>query len=57
MFAQNLGLLALERGFTVRFTTLSAALADLLKQESSPAVERRLRKYTAPSLLILDEPR
>ena len=32
MFAQNLGLLALERGFTVRFTTLSAALADLLKQ-------------------------
>lgn len=55
MFAQNLGLLALERGFTVRFTTLSAALADLLKQESLPAVERRLRKYTTPSLLILDE--
>ena len=55
MLAQNLGLLALQRGYTVRFTTLSAALADLLKQESLPAMERRLRKYTTPSLLILDE--
>jgi DNA replication protein DnaC len=55
MLAQNLGMLALERGHTVRFTTLSAALADLLKQESLPALERRLRKYTAPALLILDE--
>jgi DNA replication protein DnaC len=55
MLAQNLGMLALQRGFTVRFTTLSAALADLLKQESLPALERRLRKYTAPSLLVLDE--
>lgn len=55
MLAQNFGLLALQHGHTVRFTTLSAALADLLKQESLPALERRLRKYTAPSLLILDE--
>jgi DNA replication protein DnaC len=55
MLAQNLGLLALQRGYTVRFMTLAAALADLLKQESLPALERRLRKYTAPSLLILDE--
>jgi DNA replication protein DnaC len=55
MLAQNFGLLALEHGYTVRFMTLSAALADLLKQESLPALERRLRKYTAPSLLILDE--
>lgn len=37
--AQNLGLRALERGFTVRFCTLPAALADLLKQESIPAIE------------------
>jgi DNA replication protein DnaC len=55
MLAQNLGMLALQHGHTVRFNTLSAALADLLKQESLPALERRLRKYTAPSLLILDE--
>ena len=55
MLAQNLATLALGAGHTVRFTTLSAALADLLKQESLPALDRRLRKYTAPSLLVLDE--
>jgi len=53
--AQNLGLRALERGLTVRFSTLPAALADLLRQESIPATERRLRRYTFPDLLILDE--
>ena len=53
--AQNLGLRALELGFTVRFCTLTAALADLLRQESLPATERRLRRYTSPDLLILDE--
>jgi DNA replication protein DnaC len=55
MLAQNLALRAVEQGFTVRFATLGAALADLLKQESLPAVERRLRRYTAPDLLVLDE--
>jgi DNA replication protein DnaC len=53
--AQNLGLRALERGLTVRFCTLPAALADLLRQESIPATERRLRRYTSPDLLVLDE--
>ncbi|HXX66752.1 MAG TPA: IS21-like element helper ATPase IstB [Polyangiaceae bacterium] len=53
--AQNIGLRALERGHTVRFSTLPAALADLLRQESLPATERRLRRYTSPDLLILDE--
>jgi DNA replication protein DnaC len=53
--AQTLGLRALERGHTVRFCTLPAALADLLKQESIRATERRLRRYTAPDLLLLDE--
>ena len=33
MLAQYLGQAALERGYTVRFTTLAAALADLLRQE------------------------
>jgi DNA replication protein DnaC len=55
MLAQNLALSALARGYSVRFTTLGAALADLLKQESLPAVERRLRRYTTPDLLVLDE--
>lgn len=53
--AQNLGLRALEKGLSVRFSTLPAALADLLRQESLPATERRLRRYTSPDLLILDE--
>jgi DNA replication protein DnaC len=53
--AQNLGLRALEGGMTVCFTTVGAALADLLKRESLPAVERRLRKYTSVDLLICDE--
>ena len=53
--AQNLGLLALQKGYRVRFSTLAAALADLLKQESLPALDRRMRRYVSPDLLILDE--
>ena len=55
MLAQNLGLAALQHGRTVRFTTLAAALADLSRQESLPALERRLRRYTHVDLLVLDE--
>lgn len=55
MLAKNLGIRALEAGMTVVFTNLSSALADLLRQESLPAVERRLRKYTSVDLLICDE--
>jgi DNA replication protein DnaC len=55
MLAENLGCLALQKGYTVRFSTLAAALADLLRQESIPALERRLKRYTTPDLLILDE--
>ena len=55
MLAQNLGLAALTKGKTVLFTSLSWALADLLKQESIPAFERRLRRYLLPDLLIIDE--
>lgn len=53
--AQNLGECALEKGKSVCFSTLSATLADLLKQESLPAVERRMKRYTSPDILILDE--
>ena len=55
MIAQNLGVTALAAGYSVRFSTLAAALADLLAQESMPAFERRLRRYLRPDLLILDE--
>jgi DNA replication protein DnaC len=53
--AKHLGLAALAKGHTVRFTTLAAALADLLRRESIPAIERRLRRYTRCELLIIDE--
>ena len=53
--AQNLCLAGLQRGLHVRFSTLAAALADLLKQESMPALERRLKRYIKPDLLVLDE--
>ena len=35
--------------------SLAACLADLLRQESLPAMERRLRRYTTPHLLVIDE--
>lgn len=54
LIAQNLAQAALAAGFTVRFSTLAAALADLLNQESMPAFERRLRRYTSPDVLVLD---
>jgi DNA replication protein DnaC len=53
--AQNLGLAALRAGHSVHFATLAGAMADLLRQESVPALERRLKRYTAPTLLVLDE--
>jgi DNA replication protein DnaC len=53
--AQTLGHAALQKGRTVRFTTLAAALADLSRQESLPALERRMRRYTGVDLLVLDE--
>jgi DNA replication protein DnaC len=53
--AKHLGHAALAKGRTVRFTTLAAALADLMRRESLPAIERQLRRYTSPDLLIIDE--
>ena len=53
--AQNLGQAALEKGYTVRFITLASAIADLSRQESLPALDRRVRRYSQPELLVLDE--
>jgi DNA replication protein DnaC len=53
--AKHLGLSALAKGYSVRFTTLAAALADLLRFETVPAIERRLRRYTQPDLWVCDE--
>ena len=55
MLAQHLGLEALRRGYSVRFTTLASMTADILRQESLPAQTRRQNRYTRPDLLIIDE--
>ncbi len=53
--AKNLGQRALERGYTVRFTTLASMLADIARPESPMLQARRLRQYTRPDVLIVDE--
>ncbi len=53
--SQVLGLLALQKGHTVKLVTLAEMLSDLSKQESLPALDRRMHRYTDVDLLILDE--
>jgi DNA replication protein DnaC len=55
MILKNIAHQAVVRGNTVRFATASDMLADLAAQESSAALARRLRRYTAPHLLCVDE--
>ncbi|MEZ4297641.1 MAG: ATP-binding protein [Polyangiaceae bacterium] len=46
---------ALVRGHTVCFATASDMLSDLAAKDSSSALARRLRRYTTPQLLCVDE--
>lgn len=55
MIAKNLAHQALLHGFTVRFTTASDMLHDLAAQHSDVSLAARLRRYTAPQLLVIDE--
>ncbi|MGK4001165.1 ATP-binding protein [Sorangium sp. So ce1036] len=55
MILKNVAHQAVVRGHTVRFSTASDMLADLAAQESSAALARRLRRYTVPTLLCIDE--
>jgi DNA replication protein DnaC len=55
MMLKNVAYQAVVRGYTVRFATASDMLADLANQESSAALTRRIRRYTAPKLLCIDE--
>jgi DNA replication protein DnaC len=43
------------RGFTARFTAASDMLHDLATQDSSMLLSRRLRRYTSPAILAIDE--
>lgn len=53
--AQNLAYQALLAGHTVRFTTASQMLNELTAQDGPSALARRLRRYTHPRLLCIDE--
>jgi len=55
MLLKNLAHHCVMRGYTVRFTTASAMLNELAVQDSSAALHRRLRQYTQPQLLCIDE--
>ena len=53
--ALNIAYAALLAGNTVLKVTASEMLVDLAMQESPSALVRRLRRYTHPSLLVIDE--
>jgi DNA replication protein DnaC len=55
MIAQNLAHQAVQRGHTAIFTTASAMLNDLSAQDGALALQRRLRHYATPKLLVIDE--
>lgn len=55
MILKNLAHHALVQGHTVRVTSASDMLADLAAQDTSAALGRRLRRYTLPKLLCIDE--
>jgi DNA replication protein DnaC len=55
MIAKNLLHQAVLRGYSARFTAASDMLHDLAAQDSSTALARRLRRYTTPMLLGVDE--
>jgi len=55
MIAKNLLHQAVLRGYSARFTAASDMLHDLAAQDSSTALSRRLRRYTTPAVLAVDE--
>lgn len=55
MIARNLVHEAVLNGYSALFTEASRMLLDLGSQETSRALERRMRHYTRPHLLVIDE--
>lgn len=53
--AKNIAYQAAIRGFTVLFTTAENMLNELASQESDSALQRRLKYYIHPQLLVVDE--
>src|SRR6202522_2702856 len=55
MFAQNIAHQAIIDGHTVLFTSAGQLLGDLCALDSDSALQRRLRHYARPQLLVIDE--
>jgi len=55
MIACNIGHQAVISGHTVLFVTASGMLGDLISQDGGNALRRRIKYYTKPSLLMVDE--
>ncbi len=55
MLAKNVAHQAVLQGYSVRFVTAADLRLDLGGQETSRALERRLRAYVKPRLVVLDE--
>jgi len=55
MLLKNLAHHAVLHGHTARFTLASDMLHDLAAQDSTTALARRLRRYTSPTILAVDE--
>jgi DNA replication protein DnaC len=55
MLIKNLAYHAILQGHTVCVTSASDMLASLAAQDSSAALARRIRRYTLPALLCVDE--
>ena len=53
--AQNIAHQATLQGHTVLFTTAGQLLGELASLDSDSALRYRLRRYAAPSLLVVDE--
>ena len=53
--AVGLGLKAIEKGYRVLFTTAAAMIGTLTKALAEGRLEEKLKHYTVPRLLIIDE--
>lgn len=53
--ARNIAHQAVINGHTVLFTTASQMLNELAAQDGDGALRRRLKRYTHPELLVIDE--
>ena len=55
MIAKNLVHEAILAGHSARFLTAADLILDLTRQETTRALQHRLRTYLRPSLLAIDE--